>query len=130
MPSFFDTSMTNSAPLMQGAFGAVITSYVSADSATVASVNISLGHVEERETVNEDRPGKVKVRQRAFNLLRDANHANWPGLATVDLQGHFVIDGEKWAVAEITAKTESGISGVLAAYGYIAVAPRGVYRRA
>lgn len=129
MASFFDDTMHDALPLIHSVFGETITNYTSADGTVVANVVISLGHIEEREQVNENRPGKLKVRQRVFNLLRQTSEPAWLGLQQVDLQGHFTIGGEKWAVAEITAKTAHNISGTLAAHGYVAMAPRGTYRR-
>lgn len=120
--------MTDAAPMLHAAFGEAVTSYTSADGTVTPLVVLSLGHIEEREVANENRPGKVKVRQRVFSILRTSNPA-WLGLDAVDLQGFFTITGEKWAVAEITAKTPTEITGTLAAHGYIALAPRGTYRR-
>lgn len=105
--------MSNSMGQLMRALATTTTaSYESADGTITADLSIYAGPI---STQNEETMdgSTLTVRRRTFCIVKDADHADFPGLDAIQTRGKFTIGDLTWNIEDIRSETEYEISGTL-----------------
>lgn len=102
--SLHDDLMAEAAAVLNETFGATSgVDYVAPDGTTTEDIVSIVGAV---KTVEVPRGmGVVKELERTVTVNTDPDHPEYAGIAVVSVAGVIVIDGERWAIRDITSQT-------------------------